>query len=59
MKGEKREGRGESFSKAQLTGSAVFKKNADLLNAVLKADERYTVEQVREIVEKYMKGKVV
>ncbi len=47
------------FSKTQLVKSALFKKHADLLQAALKPDKEYSVEQVKEIIEKFLKGKVV
>ncbi len=47
------------FSKTQLVKSALFKKHADLLNTALESDKNYSVEQVKEVIEKFMKGKVV
>ncbi len=47
------------FSKTQLVKSALFKKHTDLLQAVLKPDKEYSLEQVKNVIEKFMKGKVV
>lgn len=47
------------FSKLQLVKSKRFKKNADLLQAALKSDKDYTLEQVKEVIEKFMKGRVI
>lgn len=47
------------FSKLQLVKSALFKKHTDLLNTALENDKDYSLEQVREIIEKFMKGRVV
>jgi len=47
------------FSKLQLVKSALFKKNTDLLQAVLKPDKDYSLEQVKEVIQNFMKGKVV
>ncbi len=47
------------FSKTQLVKSLRFGKHADLLNTALENGKNYSVEQVKEIIEKFMKGKVV
>ncbi len=47
------------FSKSQLVKSLRFKKHADLLNTALENGKNYSLEQVREIIEKFLKGKVV
>lgn len=47
-----------SFSKAQLLSSERFKGRRDIVNALLDEDEKYTVQAVEEMIEKYMKGQV-
>lgn len=47
------------FSKMQLVKSALFKKHTDLLNTALESDKNYSLEQVKEIIEKFMKGRVI
>ncbi len=47
------------FSKMQLVKSALFKKHTDLLNTALESGKNYSVEQVKEIIEKFMKGRVI
>ncbi len=47
------------FSKMQLVKSALFKKHTDLLNTALESGKNYSLEQVKEIIEKFMKGRVI
>ncbi len=47
------------FSKLQLVKSLRFKKHADLLNTALENGKNYSIEQVKEIIEKFMKGRVI
>ncbi len=47
------------FSKLQLVKSALFKKHTDLLQAALMPNKDYSLEQVKKIIEEFMKGKVV
>lgn len=46
------------FSKKQIVNSARFKDNIDLVNTVLEDDKEYSLEEVKELIDKYMKGKV-
>ncbi|MCD8067765.1 MAG: hypothetical protein LUE87_02515 [Lachnospiraceae bacterium] len=47
-----------TFTKALLAGSKRFSARRDLLNAILKNDRQYTISEVEELVEEFMKGKV-
>lgn len=49
---------GNRFTKGQLLASARFRERRDLLDALLKDGELYTVKTVEEKIEKYMKGGV-
>lgn len=46
------------FTKEQLLRSETFSKRRDILNAVLKEDEQYSVAAAETAVNKFMKGKV-
>lgn len=46
------------FSKEQLLASSRFRERRDILEALLKSGELYTVKTVEEKIESYMKGKV-
>lgn len=46
------------FSKEQLIASNSFRDRRDILEALLKTGELYTVKAVEEKIESYMKGKV-
>ena len=46
------------FSKGQLVASERFRERRDILEALLKTDELYTVKAVEEKIENYMKGRV-
>ena len=46
------------FSKEQLVKSNKYENRRDLLNALLKNDTKYTLEQVDKIIESFMKGAV-
>ena len=46
------------FSKEQLLATERFQGRKDILNALLSHDDRYTVEIVEQMIEKYMKGQV-
>lgn len=46
------------YSKEQLIGSDRYMKRRDLLGALLKDGERYTLEEVDAKLDNYMKGKV-
>lgn len=46
------------FSKEQILASAKFANRRDLVDALLEKDKKYTMKQVDELVNSYMKGKV-
>lgn len=50
---------GERFSKRQLVASERFQERRDVLEALLDEKGLYTVKAVGEMIESYMKGKVV
>ncbi|QIB68637.1 hypothetical protein Ami103574_04570 [Aminipila butyrica] len=47
-----------AFAKNQLLGSTKYVHRRDLLNALLKEDKTYTLEQVDGLIQKFMEGKV-
>ena len=47
-----------TYSKEQIVKSKRFANYVDLLNATLKNNKKYTINQVEEIIINYMKGKV-
>lgn len=46
------------FSKEQLLLAEYFKERRDLVNALLSYGKLYTIKEVEEKIEHYMKGKV-
>jgi hypothetical protein len=52
---EKRE---HKFSKEQLLASGRFRERRDLIDALLDGKKQYTIRNVEEIIENYLKGKV-
>lgn len=48
----------DGFTKQQIVNSKRFKDNVDLLNALLKDDKLYTLEEVNKTIEDFRKGKV-
>ena len=48
----------DRFTKQQIVNSKKFKDNVDLLNALLKDDKLYTLEEVNKTIEDVRKGKV-
>lgn len=46
------------FYKKQLVASKKYSRYKDLLNAVLKDDSTYSIDEVDELIENFMKGKV-
>lgn len=46
------------FDKAQLMASDKYASRKDLIGALLDDKTKYTTEQVDELIEKYLKGKV-
>lgn len=48
----------DRFTRQQIVNSKKFKDNVDLLNALLKDDKLYTLEEVNKTIEDFRKGKV-
>lgn len=48
----------DRFTKQQIVNSKKFKDNVDLLNALLKDNKLYTLEEVNKTIEDFRKGKV-
>lgn len=48
-----------AFTKAQLMASNKYASRKDLIGALLDENKTYTCEQVYELIEKYLKGKVI
>ena len=46
------------YSKEQIVNSNKYKANVDLLNAILKNNRQYTLQEVNEIINNFKKGKV-
>lgn len=46
------------YQKKEIVSSKKFRNRKDLLNAVLDEDKAYTMEEVKKVIEKFMKGKV-
>lgn len=46
------------FTKSQLVNSKSYLNHVDLLNALLDDNETYSLSEVNEKIEKYLKGKV-
>ncbi len=47
-----------TFTKDQLLASKRYANRQDILNALLKDSEKYTIEQVDALIEKFMKREV-
>lgn len=47
-----------TFSKAQILASKKYKHNIDILTVLLKDGERYSIDEVEKLINKYMKGSV-
>lgn len=47
-----------TFTLAQLLKAKKYTDKKDLLNALLNENEQYTIKQVDDIIEKFLKGKV-
>jgi hypothetical protein len=58
QEGNSKEADAPRFTKAQLLTSSWYSHRRDALNALLADDGEYTHEQVRECIEKFMKGEV-
>lgn len=48
----------DKFTKEQIVNSKLFKNHVDLLKGLLEKEKQYSLREVKEIVEKFMKGKV-
>lgn len=48
----------KEFNKEQILASAKYSKRRDLVDALLKNNEKYTLETVDSMIEEFMKGKV-
>lgn len=46
------------FSKAQILASAKYRVRRDVVDALLDDSKKYTMKQVDEIIDNFMKGKV-
>lgn len=46
------------YTKSQITGSKKFRKEKDLLNALLEGDTLYTMDEVDGMLNTFKKGKV-
>lgn len=46
------------YSKEQIVKSKTFINNVDLLKAILEDNKEYTIKEVKEIINNFMKGKV-
>lgn len=47
------------FSKSQLAGCSRYRNRRDLVDALLDSNKKYTMKQVDEMIETFMKGKVM
>lgn len=50
---------GRLFAKEQLLAAARFQERRDIVNALLRSDEQYTIAEVEQLVSDYMKGRVM
>lgn len=49
---------GRLFSKEQLMAAERFQNRRDIVNALLRSDEQYTIAGVEKMIENYMQGQV-
>lgn len=47
-----------TFTKQQILSAKKYRHRQDILNVLLKDDKEYSLEQVDELLDKFMKGKV-
>lgn len=47
-----------SFSREQIISAKKYKHQKDIVNVVLEDDQKYTIKQVDDLIEKFKKGKV-
>lgn len=57
-KPEKKEVKENKFSKEQMLKSEKYKDEKDLINALLKEDNKYSLSDVDKLIDDFMKGKV-
>lgn len=57
-KSEAAESLENKFSKKQLLAAKQFRSRRDLINALLNEKEQYTIKEVEDKIENYLKGKV-
>lgn len=48
----------QKLNKQQILASAKYTNRKDLVNALLEENKQYTMQEVEEMIEKFMKGKV-
>lgn len=58
VKPEKKEVKENKFSKEQMLKSEKYKDERDLINALLKEDNKYSLSDVDKLIDDFMKGKV-
>ena len=47
------------FTKEQLISSKLFRNNKDILNALIKDNEELSIDEAKERIENFKKGKVI
>ena len=55
---EKNEVVEEKFTKSELLTAKILKNRKDILNVLIKDDEKLSIREAQERIEKFMKGKV-
>lgn len=55
---EKNEVVEEKFTKSELLTAKILKNRKDILSVLIKDDEKLSIREAQEIIEKFMKGKV-
>lgn len=48
----------EKFTKKELLSAKIFKNRKDILSVLVKDDEKLSINEAQEKIEKFMKGKV-
>lgn len=54
----KAENKAQAFAKEQIVGAKKYENDIDVINALLKDGESYTLAEVDKIIENFKKGKV-
>ena len=54
----KAENKAQTFAKEQIVGAKKYENDIDVINALLKDGESYTLAEVDKIIENFKKGKV-